>query len=165
METTAPYDGGLVERYVEKILNDHASSVIPEIFSARYRDHDPLLLPGSPPSRSSLENLRSFLGFLSAPTVDAHFHLMDSFPSACGSKIAFRIRGEGTVVVGTRAADGDRTLIDIGGDAGAEVSVPNARLGRGKLLGQRLHMEYYVNGIFRVEAGQIQERWGYEYLR
>jgi hypothetical protein len=144
-------DCKLVRRFVDEALNGCDLSVLREVLSTRFRDHDPVRLPGQvdgPASFGSIRHVESLVEFLAQPTVDIAFVLEDLF--GAGGRVGYRLFGQGTISLSPE---------------GLALGESRPGLPEGKLLGNRLAMEYSSTGIFGVEGGRIVERWGLVVLR
>lgn len=131
----------VVERFVETLLNGGDLSLLEEIVSRDFVDHDPLFLPPlfipkSNPGR--LADLRDMIGFLVASTHDIKFHIEDLIVQE--DRAALRFFGEG-VVLNLVEHLPDRPVV-------------------GNVLGGMFHIEIACTGIFVVRDGLLSERWG-----
>lgn len=162
----------VVSRYVERVLNGLDVAEVHSLFSPGYFDHDPLIIPGIT-ERDGVKKDRYYLEqlvrFLSLPTVDILFELLDVCGSETEGRFAARIRGEGIIGLdGVDTVHNAYSRLAISTDERLpvpEVVVPSVILRpEGKLVGKRLHVGYSVLAMFAVSNGQITEKWGIEVL-
>lgn len=167
---------GLISEYVDLVLNGNEVAAIPRLFDVSFRDGDPMIIPGITERDgrlSDLDCLERLVLFLSSPTVDIEFEIMDSFESCDGKRVACRVRGEGTIqanVVGKStleaSLDLDQSKDSRTGSGGPRIPIERDILSRpGKLLGRRLHVEYYATSIFAIANRRFTHRWGLEMIR
>jgi hypothetical protein len=139
----------LVQRYVSDLLNGTRVELVDELFSPRYVGHDPVSLPGGPRrlrgATETIVDVRNLISALASTDLDFAFTLEDVFH--VGTKIAYRVFGEGLIAV----------------QAGNS-PIPDPVRASGKLLGDQLHLEYRCTGIFRLDQNRFAERWGVQAL-
>lgn len=89
---------GLVNTFVDRILNEHRREVLHELFAANFVDHNPVLFgdhPSGIPIQGSLTTMYTMIEALDHPSADLTFHLEDVF--AVGDRVAYRLFGSGEV--------------------------------------------------------------------
>lgn len=159
-----------VTQWVDRGLNQSDPHVYDDYFSAGFRDHDPLNLPGLVrPTRSdwgTVEDLRSLAKFLASPLADFAFVVEDVLTS--DDKAGYRIFGEGSI-----ALVGDPCIRTVAGSVlgnpfrvGASESPEKLRqetrglLPQGAVVGDRLYFQFRRVGMLRFFQGLIVENWG-----
>lgn len=140
----------LVEELVEQALNAHDLDAVGRLMVKRYRDHSPLYLDPflKPEPGGHFVEVEQIVKFLSRDEIDIRFTLEDIF--TVNDRVAYRIFGEGIIGLDS---------------LGVEFIGPPSALPAGALLGTELHVSYQCVGIFRVEGGQLAERWGAQILQ
>ncbi len=170
----------LVENFVDEVLNSHQMASIDALFHPKYRDHDPIDIPGSPQHRvQNIEYMRALCKFLGSDLVDVAFTLEDCFGDR--GKFAYQLFGEGTiqssVIEREGGPDGSDSEPAVGLVEGSGpprrtptfVTVAAGSRGllrdSGRLVTDRIHIEYQSIGIFHVTDGKLSERRGPIVLR
>jgi hypothetical protein len=166
--------GDVIHRYIDGILKGCTKTEFAEVFDPSYSDHDPIRIPGvidAAVGGNGLGYVSQVVAFLRSPSVDIDFELLDAFTSLHGDKIACRIRGEGTIVLRSLSpSENEESTTESRGSGAASgsgvVEIPGSALKQpGKLLGRRLHVDYYSTSIFATHEGRLSERWGLDLLR
>jgi hypothetical protein len=146
----------LLHAYVARVLNAGDVARVSSLFSERYRDHDPLNIPGFAVSTrndwGTRDDVVRLCNALREPSVDVLFSIEDVFCSE--DRIAYRVFGSGTVALAEErlvsASSTQSRLLGAGG--------PFIQAAPGLLT---LPFQLQVTGIFRVSTDRLLiERWG-----
>lgn len=160
----------LVEKFVELILNQHEFEALDDVLDQRYRDYDPIEIPGYPVRPvQDREYIRALCSFLSSPWLDLHFTIEDVFGEP--GRIAYQLFGEGMIEVAVAPGPGGdlkKTFDDESSRMSTRVrpllSTSAAQheylSSTGKLMNGQLHVEYRSVGIFRTSNRRLLERRG-----
>jgi hypothetical protein len=164
-------ESDLVTAFVDSVLNKRDLDILDSLFDRRYRDIDPITIPGYPNRAvQDQQYVRALCEFLSSPSVDLHFTLEDTF--GVPGRIAYQLFGEGLISLASPPlhTGAPKALSDgINAEsitkrvpaAAALSSAERVGLSRsGKLLNGMLHVEYRSVGIFRIGHGRLIERRG-----
>jgi len=163
---------GLVEAFVDRVLNLHDTAAVAVLFHPTFKDHDPIDIPGYARKRvQDVEYIKNLCAFLSSEYVDISFTLEEAFGQP--DRIAYQLFGEGTIATDvafeSSAETNESVAIDITGSGTSRRTptfirvLPNQRttlMETGRLIGDRLHVEYHSVGIFRIGNGQFTQRRG-----
>ena len=141
----------LVTGFVDLILNDGELGRLPQLVAPHFRDHHPVHIPRiyevARRDNGTVQDIINLVGLLQSESVDFFFHVEDVFQA--GDRIAYRLFGEGTVLLPESAVpDGVRPGADGPGSSG------------GRVIGNRLHLSYTGVGIFRIAGDRLTDRWG-----
>ena len=171
-EVQASESQGLVEAFVDRVLNDHDEAAVAVLFHTTFKDYDPIDIPGYPGKRvQDVEYVKKLCTFLSSEFVDISFTLEEAFGRP--DRIAYQLFGEGTiatnVAIESSVDKNESTAIDVrGSETGRRTPtfvkvLPDQRtrlMESGRVIGDRLHVEYHSVGIFQIKNGQFTQRRG-----
>ena len=158
-------ESDLVTGFVERVLNGCDAGAIDDLCDARFRDFDPIAIPGYPNRKiQDREYIRALCGFLRSDDVDVYFTLEDMF--GIPGKIAYQLFGEGLVTVDSPT----EPPVESGRHSTSPSVVPTfnpfsvmqaSTLAKGgRLLKNKLHVQYRSIGIFRIGNRRLVERRG-----
>ena len=154
----------IVYQFVSKLLNERSFPHVALLMSERYRDNDPLIIPGylmpRKPGLGTVRDVETLVRYLDQPNVDLFFTIEEAF--GVRDSVAVRIFGEGTAAKWQpssswrgNALRSDR-LADISGVAGSsdegELMEPTSN--------SMQHLLMDTTQIIHIEGGRILEKWG-----
>jgi hypothetical protein len=134
-----------IDRFVEEVLNEHRSEVVPEIFAGHYVDYDPPA--GFPRDRTGVIYLARMLA---QPGTDLRFTIERCVEVGTGA-VWVALFGEGTVVRRAVVRDGIvlLQLWPIEDPWAPERSEPH-----------RFHLIVSTAAVFEIGSRGIERRWG-----
>jgi hypothetical protein len=140
----------LVERFVEKVLNEHEVAALDTYLDLSFVDHEPLYVEGvvMPSGRSTRTDVVILIKFLAQAGVDFRFHLEQAV-EAQEDQVKYRLFGHGEL-------DFEQLGIELRESRRPDPGVP--------YLDGKLTMTYQCSGRFRVADHRFVERWGSQEL-
>jgi hypothetical protein len=154
----------IVYQFVSRILNERSLPHVALLMSERYRDNDPLIIPGylmpRKPGAGTVREVETLVRYLDQPKVDLFFTIEEAF--GAGDSVAVRIFGEGTAAKWQPSSSWrgnalrSERLSDVSGVAGSsdqdELMEPTSS--------SMQHLLMDTTQIIHVEGGRILEKWG-----
>lgn len=168
---SSPYDPTLttpalsiVYQFVSRILNERSLPHVALLMSERYRDNDPLIIPGylmpRKPGLGTVRDVETLVRYLDQPKADFFFTVEEAL--GVGDSVAVRIFGEGTAAKWHPSSSLRRNALrsdKLGNISGVAGSSDEGELMESTSSSMQ-HLLMDTTQIIHIEDGRILEKWG-----
>ncbi len=152
----------LLRSFVDNALNGERLSVISDLFSPSFEDHDPIVIPGilpmDPRGRSGLSDIHAITRFFSQSRVDFKFVVEQAFEHE--DCVAYRLFGQGYIGLETDDSSESLGLFRRLAVTNANMAASTVGFAEGTILGDRYLVVVTRVGMYRVANGRLVEHWG-----
>jgi hypothetical protein len=159
----AKQNTAIVHEFVSRVLNDRSTSHIALVMSQRYRDFDPIIIPGylmpRKPSLGTIRDVETWVKYLDRPKMDLFFTVEEAFE--VGDSVAVRMFGEGTVMK-WRPEEAWRSNPPRETPSGHASELVSTLEGEPAKLSQIImqHLMMDTTQVMHISDGRIVEKWG-----